>query len=107
MLAGAAGYTSGSGCVVPRLTLALHAALARGDARETMRLLQVIRPLEDARARDGDSYNITLVKFWLEECGHAFGSARLPQRQLTDGERVEFRKILAPIRAAETALTRP
>jgi 4-hydroxy-tetrahydrodipicolinate synthase len=106
MLAGAAGYTSGSGCVAPRLTLALHAALAAGDSREAMRLLQVIRPLEDARARDGDSYNISLVKFWLEECGHPFGPPRPPQRRLTDGEKAEFAKVLAPVRSAEATLTR-
>ena len=78
MLAGAAGYTSGSGCLAPRLTLALHAALAAGNTREAVRLLQIIRPLEDARGRDGDSYNISLVKFWLEECGHPFGPPRPP-----------------------------
>jgi 4-hydroxy-tetrahydrodipicolinate synthase len=106
MLAGAAGYTSGSGCVAPRLTLALHAALAANDSREARRLLQLIRPLEDARARDGDSYNITLVKFWLEECGHPFGPPRPPQRRLTDAEKSEFARLLAPIRAAEAALSR-
>jgi 4-hydroxy-tetrahydrodipicolinate synthase len=106
MLAGAAGYTSGSGCVTPRLTLAMHAALVAGDRREAMRLLQIIRPLEDARARDGDSYNITLVKFWLEECGHPFGPPRPPQRRLTDGEKAEFAELLAPVRSAEAALTR-
>ena len=106
MLAGAAGYTSGSGCVAPRLTLALHAALVAGNSREAMRILEVIRPLEDARARDGDSYNITLVKFWLEECGHPFGPPRPPQRRLADGEKAEFANILAPVRSADAALVR-
>ena len=40
MLAGAAGYTSGAGCLAPRLTLALHAALAGGDHPGAMRLLR-------------------------------------------------------------------
>jgi 4-hydroxy-tetrahydrodipicolinate synthase len=105
MLAGATGYTSGSGCVVPRLTLALHAALAAGDRREAMRLLQILRPLEDARARDGDSYNVSLVKFWLEECGHPFGPPRPPQRRLTDIEKSEFAHLLRPILSAETSLS--
>lgn len=104
MLAGAAGYTSGSGCVAPRLTLALHAALAVGDMARAMRLLAAIRPLEDARARDGDSYNITLVKFWLEECGHPFGPPRPPQRRLTDAEKAEFAGVLKAVREEEAKI---
>lgn len=104
MLAGAAGYTSGSGCVAPRLTLALHAALAAGDMPKAMRLLAAIRPLEDARARDGDSYNITLVKFWLEECGHPFGPPRPPQRRLTDAEKAEFAGVLTAVREEEARI---
>src|SRR5262245_2645771 len=41
MLAGAAGYTSGTGNLCPRLSLAMHAALAAGRHDEAMRLLSV------------------------------------------------------------------
>lgn len=101
MLAGAAGYTSGAGCLVPRLTLALHAALAAGDHPGAMRLLKVIRPIEDDRARDGESYNIALVKYGLEMLGHPFGPPRPPQRRLSDAEKADFRRRLEPILAAE------
>lgn len=103
-LAGATGYTSGAGCLAPRLTLAMHAALTRGDYPEAMRILRIIRPIEDARARDGDSFNITLVKYGLEVLGHPFGPPRPPQRQLDDREKGEFRAILEPILAAEAEL---
>ena len=76
MLAGAVGYTSGSGCIAPRLTLALHAALAAGKyARGDAALASHPAPGRRRRAR-ADSYNISLVKFWLEECGHPFGPPR-------------------------------
>ena len=57
-------------------------------------------------ARNGDSYNVSLVKFWLEECGHPFGPPRPPQRRLADAERAEFTKLLAPARSAEATLIR-
>jgi 4-hydroxy-tetrahydrodipicolinate synthase len=105
-LAGATGYTSGAGCLAPRLTLALHAALARRDYPEAMRLLSIIRPIEEARGRDGDSFNITLVKYGLEMLGRPFGPPRPPQRQLDDREKSEFRAILEPILTAEAELAR-
>jgi 4-hydroxy-tetrahydrodipicolinate synthase len=40
-LAGAPGYTSGAGNLCPRLTLAMHAALASGEWQEAMRLIPV------------------------------------------------------------------
>src|SRR5438876_656520 len=60
-LAGARGYTSGAGNLCPRLTLALHAALRAGRFDEAFRLLALIRPIEDYRARDGESYSISML----------------------------------------------
>jgi 4-hydroxy-tetrahydrodipicolinate synthase len=101
MLAGASGYTSGAGNICPRLTLALHADLAAGRYTEAMRRLRVIRPIEDYRARDGDSYNITLIKYGVKVCGRDFGPVRPPQRQLTPREEEEMRDLLEPLLAAE------
>ena len=60
-LAGARGYTSGAGSLCPRLTLALHRALTEGRYEDAMRHLHTLRPIEDYRARAGDSYNISLL----------------------------------------------
>src|SRR5262249_4195376 len=68
MLAGAAGYTSGAGNLCPRLTLALHAALAARRYDEALRLLRPLRPVEDFRARDGESYNISAIKAGVRAC---------------------------------------
>jgi 4-hydroxy-tetrahydrodipicolinate synthase len=106
MLAGAAGYTSGTGNLCPRLTLALHAALAAGRYDEAMQLLRVLRPIEDFRSRDGDSYNISAVKAALRHCGWDFGPTRPPQRRLTGDEVGELRRLLEPILAAEAELAR-
>lgn len=104
MLAGAAGFTSGAGNLCPRLTLAMHAHLAGGRYAEAMRLLKIIRPIEDYRARDADSFNITLLKYALELKGHRFGPPRAPLRQLTDTERSEIRALVEPILAEEAKL---
>jgi len=104
MLAGAAGYTSGAGNLCPRLTLAMHAHLAAGRFREAMQVMKVIRPIEDYRAREGDSFNITLLKYAMELKGYSFGPARAPLRQLTDAERSEIRVLCEPILAAEKQL---
>ncbi len=106
MLAGATGYTSGSGNLCPRLTLALHAALAAGEYEEGMRLLRILRPIEDYRAREGDSFNISAVKFGLQVCGWEFGPVRPPQRRLTAQEETALHRLLEPILAAEVELTR-
>lgn len=104
MLAGAAGYTSGAGNLCPRLTLAMHAHLAAGRYAEAMRLMKLIRPIEDYRARDADSFNITLLKYALELKGHSFGPPRAPLRQLTDAEKSEIRALVEPILAEEAKI---
>ena len=105
-LAGAIGYTSGAGNLCPRLTLAMHAALVRGDFAEAARILAIFRPIEDYRARAGDSYNISMLKAGMKATGRDFGPARLPQRPITAAEEREIGKLLEPILAAESALGR-
>ncbi|WP_169976563.1 dihydrodipicolinate synthase family protein [Tautonia rosea] len=105
-LAGATGYTSGAGNLCPRLTLALHEALSEHRFQDAMRLLSILRPIEDARARSSDSYNISLLKAGLRLLGRDFGPPRPPQRQLTDEEVREIKKFLEPILEAEAALGR-
>jgi dihydrodipicolinate synthase/N-acetylneuraminate lyase len=46
---GLPGFTTGSGCVAPALSAALHAACARGDRAEAERLRGLFLPLEDLR----------------------------------------------------------
>jgi 4-hydroxy-tetrahydrodipicolinate synthase len=105
-LAGSTGYTSGVGSLAPRLTLSLHAALAAGDYATAMKQLAVLRPVEDYRAREGDSFNISLVKYALSVAGRDFGPPRPPQRRLTTDEQADIRRIVEPILAAEAALAR-
>lgn len=104
MLAGATGYTSGVGSVAPRVTLALHRALTAGDYQHAKRPLQLMRPLEDYRARDGDSYNIAAIKYAVSSLGRDFGPCRPPQRRLTVDEQSGIRKLIEPLLNAEREL---
>ncbi|VTR97693.1 dihydrodipicolinate synthase family protein [Tuwongella immobilis] len=104
MLAGATGYTTGAGNLVPRITLAMHAALVAGDSGEALRLLDILRPIEDYRARDGESYNISLIKYAVNHLGFDMGPVRPPQRQLTSNEQAEIAALLQPILAVEQAM---
>ena len=66
-----------------------------------MRLLRLIRPIEDYRARDGDSYNISLLKYGMTLMGRDFGPPRPPNRRLSGAEQNEIRNLLEPILEAE------
>ena len=104
MLAGSTGYTTGAGNVCPHLTLAMHAALSSGEFSEGMRWQRMILPIEDYRARDGDSFNISMLKHALRRVGIDCGIPRAPQRQLSAHERAAIDDLLAPILAAEREL---
>jgi 4-hydroxy-tetrahydrodipicolinate synthase len=104
MMAGAQGYTTGAGNLCPRLTLAMFQALADRDYAKGMALLDVLRPIEDYRARADDSYNVSMLKFALQGTGRDFGPARPPQRRLTKAEEAEVCGLLEPILAAENKL---
>jgi dihydrodipicolinate synthase/N-acetylneuraminate lyase len=101
MLAGATGYTSGSGCVAPRTTLAMHRLLANRKYDEALKLLEVLRPLEDYRGKEGESFNISAIKYAISVCGYEFGPCRPPQRRLTSQEESEIRRIVEVLSDAE------
>ena len=104
MLAGAAGFTSGAGNVCPRLSLKLHEHLRQGRYAEAMQTMKIIRPIEDYRAREADSFNITLLKYALEQRGYDFGPPRSPLRQLTSAEQRDICTLLEPIVSEEAKL---
>lgn len=104
MLAGATGYTSGAGNLCPRLTLAMHKALSEGRYEEGMRLQQQILPIEEFRARESDSFNISMLKYAMSRVGLDFGEPRPPQRQLNVQERRDVDKLIEPILSAEEHL---
>jgi 4-hydroxy-tetrahydrodipicolinate synthase len=104
MLAGAPGYTSAAGNICPHLTLAMHTAFAAGEFLDGMRWQKLILPIEDFRAREGDSYNITMLKHAMKVLGEDFGPPRAPQRQLTRAEQDAIADLIHPIFAAEEEL---
>jgi len=104
MLAGAPGFTTGAGNLCPHLSLACHAAFAAGEWDEGMRLQAIIQPIEDFRAREGDSYNVSMLKYAMSLVGPDFGPARPPQRQLSDSDRAEIDALMRPILAIEAEL---
>lgn len=104
MLAGAPGYTTGAGNLCPRVTLAMHEAFSAGEYTEGMRLQELILPIENFRARGGDSFNISMLKHGLKLKGLDFGPPRPPGRVLTAEEEGEIEAMLQPIFAAEAKL---
>ena len=106
MLAGASGYTTGAGNLCPHTTLAMHAAFQAGEYQEGLRLQEILLPIEDYRARAGDSYNISMLKHAMTLVGKNFGPPRPPQRQLTVQERKEIDELMQPILAAEEQIAR-
>jgi 4-hydroxy-tetrahydrodipicolinate synthase len=86
MLAGSTGYTTGAGNLAPHVTLAMHAAFAAGAWQEGMRYQQALLPLEEYRAREQDSYNISMLKWAVRRTGLNFGPTRPPQRSLTPAD---------------------
>jgi 4-hydroxy-tetrahydrodipicolinate synthase len=101
MLAGSPGYTTGAGNICPHLTLAMHMAFTAGEYDEGMRLQELILPIEDFRAKEGDSFNISMLKHGMKSLGEEFGPARAPQRQLTRADQEAIDDLLQPILAAE------
>ena len=107
MLAGATGYTSGSGCVAPKTTLALHRALTEKQFDQAFKLLAALRPLEDFRAKDADSFNISAIKYAVSLCGTEFGPCRPPQRRLAAEEQAAIQRIVETLLQSEKQISLP
>jgi 4-hydroxy-tetrahydrodipicolinate synthase len=104
MLAGAPGFTTGAGNICPNLALAMHTALISGEHTEGMRWQKLILPIEDFRAQEGDSFNISMLIFAMSVLGEDFGPPRPPQRQLSRADQAAIEELLRPILAAEQEL---
>lgn len=75
---GARGFTSGLINVWPERSVAIHAALDRGDYATANTLIAGMRVFEDIRAEELGGANVTGVKAALKALGHDCGHARAP-----------------------------
>jgi 4-hydroxy-tetrahydrodipicolinate synthase len=75
---GARGFTSGLINVFPKHSVAIHAALDRGEYPEAMRLIGDMREFEDLRAQENNGTNVTVVKAALRIMGLDCGATRPP-----------------------------
>jgi 4-hydroxy-tetrahydrodipicolinate synthase len=76
--AGAQGFTSGLINVFPALSVEVRDALARGDYEAARKACERIAPFEALRAREGNGWNVTVVKQAMRRMGVAVGPARNP-----------------------------
>jgi 4-hydroxy-tetrahydrodipicolinate synthase len=75
---GARGFTSGLINVWPERSVAIHAALERGNYAEARGLVAGMRVFEDIRAQEMNGTNVTGVKAALQMLGHDCGATRPP-----------------------------
>lgn len=75
---GARGFTSGLINVAPDRSVAIHAALERGDYPQANRLIEQMLPFEELRARERNGANVSIVKSALQLMGEDCGAARPP-----------------------------
>ena len=101
MMAGACGFSSGIINICPRLCLGMLQALRSGDVAPALKVMRIVRPLEDLRARDGDALSVGVLKTVLARQGLAFGRARPPLRDPTPEEEREIVAAAEPVVAAE------
>jgi 4-hydroxy-tetrahydrodipicolinate synthase len=75
---GARGFTSGLINVWPEHSVAIHAALDRGDYPAANRLIAVMQGFEEIRAEEQNGTNVTAVKAALALMGNDCGPTRPP-----------------------------
>ncbi len=75
---GARGFTSGLINVWPEHSVAIHAALDRGDYAAAMTLIEKMSAFEELRAEEGNGTNVSVVKAALALAGHDCGHVRAP-----------------------------
>jgi len=104
LLAGSTGYTTGAGNIAPHLTLAMHAACSAGAWSEAMRYQEALLPLEEFRAREQDSFNISMLKWAIRRTGLNFGPTRPPQRSLSAADQRTIDELTDRLLAVEQQL---
>ena len=75
---GARGFTSGLINVFPAHSVAIHAALERGDYAEAGKLIAAMRAFEELRSMENNGTNVTVVKAALRLMGENCGATRAP-----------------------------
>lgn len=94
--AGARGFTSGLVNVDPARSLAIHAALEKGDYTQARALVDSIAIFEMLRTRYNNGANVTVVKEALMIEGWPVGRVRLPGLPALDPEdRLQLENVLA------------
>ena len=76
--AGARGFTSGLVNVAPKLSLAVHAALAKGDFAGARAIVNKLEPFERMRTKFRNGANVTVVKEAVTYSGLDVGPVRVP-----------------------------
>lgn len=93
---GARGFTSGLINVRPDLSVAIHAALDRGDYPGAMQLIATMEEFEAIRAEEQNGTNVTCVKAALQLMGNDCGPTRPPSAwPLTEKQSARLRTLLA------------
>ncbi|QHI96669.1 dihydrodipicolinate synthase family protein [Xylophilus rhododendri] len=93
---GARGFTSGLINVMPKRSVAIHAALESADYPLAMRLIAEMLPFEELRAQENNGTNVTVVKSALRIMGQDCGATRPPSAwPLTDAAQQRLEQLLA------------
>jgi 4-hydroxy-tetrahydrodipicolinate synthase len=93
---GARGFTSGLINVWPEHSMAIHAALEKGDYPLARKLIDVMAGFEELRAEEQNGTNVTVVKTALRLMGEDCGATRPPSAwPLTQVQVAKLRKQLA------------
>lgn len=102
--AGARGFTSGLVNVAPKLSLAVHAALAKGDFAAARTIVAKLEPFERMRTKFRNGTNVTVVKEAVSYSGLDVGPVRVPGLpQLDQKDREELHVLLRSWREAGDA----
>jgi 4-hydroxy-tetrahydrodipicolinate synthase len=93
---GARGFTSGLINVWPEHSMAIHAALEKGDFALARKLIDIMAGFEDLRAEEQNGTNVTVVKTALALMGEDCGATRPPSAwPLTEAQVAKLKKQLA------------
>jgi 4-hydroxy-tetrahydrodipicolinate synthase len=92
---GARGFTSGLINVWPEHSMAIHAALEKGDYAVARKLIDLMAGFEDLRSEEQNGTNVTVVKTALQLLGKDCGATRPPSAwPLTEAQVSKLKKQL-------------